>query len=110
MGNIQMRQGDVMLRKVEPKEFKNPKEVKLNVVAVGEGHHEHRVFGEGVEVLEEEGTIFIKVAKKAELRHVHAGTVNQAEHNPLTIEEGLWEVVHQRQYDPYKQAVERVRD
>lgn len=104
----QFRQGDVMLRQIT----KLPKGVsksKTTVVAVGEGHHEHKAIGD-LEVMEYEDTYYLAVNTEGKLVHVHTGTETQAEHLPIELEQGFYEVIHQRQYNPYEKAIERVRD
>lgn len=102
------RQGDVLVREVTEIPAKAVK-AKSSVVAVGEGHHEHKVTS-GVDVMEFEGTSFLSVGVSGRLVHVHTGTDNQAEHLPIDLPAGLYEVVHQQQYNPYEKAIESVRD
>lgn len=105
---FQARQGDVMLRKITSLPTGVVK-AKSQVVAVGEGHHEHKAIGD-LEVLEHEETLYLAVNTEGKLVHVHTGTETLAEHLPIELEAGFYEVIHQRQYNPYEKAIERVRD
>lgn len=102
------RQGDVLIRQINQIPT-GAKTAKTTVVAVGEGHHEHKAIGD-VEVLELNEALYLAVNSRGELVHVHTGTETLAEHLPIELEQGFYEVIHQRQYDPYKKAIERVRD
>lgn len=102
------RQGDVLIRQIDNVPA-GAKKAKSTVVAVGEGHHEHKVLGD-VDVLESEESLFLSVNSHGKLVHVHTGTDNQAEHLPIDLPVGTYEVIHQRQYNPYEKAIERVRD
>lgn len=102
------RQGDVLIREISAIPEKATK-AKSSVVAVGEGHHEHKV-SEGVDVMEHEESLYLSVNESGKLVHVHTGTNTQAEHLPIELPAGTYEVIHQRQYNPYEKAIERVRD
>ncbi len=102
------RQGDVLLRQIKSIPT-NANVAKTKVVAVGEGHHEHKVIGD-VEVMEVDENLYLAVNTAGKLVHVHTGTENQAEHLPIDLPAGFYEVIHQRQYNPYEKAIERVRE
>lgn len=102
------RQGDVLLRQI--KELpSNAIKAKTQIVAVGEGHHEHKAMGD-LEVLECDEKLYLAVNTEGKLVHVHTGTETLAEHLPIELEVGFYEVIHQQQYNPYEKAIERVRD
>jgi hypothetical protein len=100
------RQGDILLLRVEAIHEK-AKPVKANgpiILAEGEatGHH-HAVYEtEGVTLYRRRtGEMFLEVAKpEAEVRH--------PEHGPITLPEGRYEVLRQREYDP--ERIRRVLD
>lgn len=102
------RQGDVLLRQIRQIPAAAVK-AKSKVVAVGEGHHEHKAIGD-LDVLEHEETLYLAVNTEGKLVHVHTGTETLAEHLPIDLEAGFYEVIHQKQYNPYEKAIERVRD
>jgi len=103
------RQGDVVIRQVEVLPL-HLKKSNTNIVAVGKGHHDHGLYGD-IEVMEDEQEkYFLSVNSEGVLEHNNTGTRKKAEHEPITIPKGLYEVVHQRQYNPYEKAIERVRD
>lgn len=93
------RQGDVLLKQID-KIPKNAIVICNPIIAVGEGHHEHKVIGE-VEVYQNKETSYLSVGKDGRLVHVHTGTDEQADHLPIELPTGFYEVVHQRQYNPY---------
>jgi hypothetical protein len=105
---FQARQGDVMLRKISSIPNTAIK-AKSKIVAVGEGHHEHKAIGD-LEVMEVGEKLYLAVNTEGKLVHVHTGTETLAEHLPIDLEQGFYEVIHQRQYNPYEKAIERVRD
>jgi hypothetical protein len=102
------RQGDVLLRKIKSLPI-NTKTAKSKIIAIGEGHHEHKAIGD-LDVLELDEKLYLAVNSKGQLVHVHTGTETLAEHLPIELEQGFYEVIHQQQYNPYEKAIERVRD
>lgn len=102
------RQGDVLLRKIIALPIGAVK-AKTRVVAEGEGHHNHLAIGD-LEVLELNEKFYLAVNTEGKLVHVHTGTETLAEHLPIELEQGFYEVIHQQQYNPYEKAIERVRD
>lgn len=102
------RQGDVLLKKIDAIPVKAVK-AKTAVVAEGEGHHEHKAIGD-IDVMEADDTFYLAVNTEGKLVHVHTGTETQADHLPIELPAGNYEVVHQRAYNPYEKAIERVRD
>lgn len=106
--NAMYRQGDVLLKKITLIPT-NAIKAKSAIVAEGEGHHEHKAIGD-VDVLECDDTLYLAVNTEGKLVHVHTGTETQADHFPLDLPAGNYEVVHQRNYNPYEKAIERVRD
>lgn len=103
------RQGDVLLVKINEDELPGMAKTKDMVLAYGEvTGHKHQFKDEPeqiVEVLENEGTQFVKVkSDKAVLRH--------EEHAPVTVPKGDYKVILQREFDPlqsYKDEQARIR-
>lgn len=108
MKKAMYRQGDVLLKKVE-RIPAGARKAKTNIIAEGEGHHNHLAIGD-VDVMEHEETLYLAVNTDGKLVHVHTGTETQADHLPIELPAGNYEVVHQRNYNPYEKAIERVRD
>ena len=102
------RQGDCLIKQIDSIPT-TAKKAKTTVVAVGEGHHEHKAIGD-VEVLEVDETLYLAVNTEGKLVHVHTGTETQADHLPIDLPAGNYEVIHQRAYNPYEKAIERVLD
>lgn len=107
-------QGDVKIKKI--KEIPDScKEVKEDLLVRGEGaDHGHFIRGGKVQVLEPENkdnvSYYLNVEEPSELQHLNISSGTKAEHLPIKIDKGQYEVVQQIQYDPYKQEIERVRD
>ncbi len=100
-----IRQGDVLLRRVDvdiPKEAKPvEKEGGDNILAHGEvTGHAHRVKERQAEMYSSGGATFLAVPVKAELTHEEHGTI------PITP--GTYEVVRQKEYAP--SAIRNVAD
>lgn len=102
------RQGDVLIRQID-KIPKNAKETDNMVIAVGEGHHEHKVLGE-IDVFESDETLYLKVNTEGQLVHVETGTHIQADHLPIPLPVGNYEVIHQREYNPYVDTINNIVD
>ena len=101
--NIQYRHGDVLLEKVEvlPKGGKKRKNM---TVMEGEltGHH-HR-FTSGATVLDyPNGDIFVQV------KSIIAPLIHE-EHDKIEVPKGNYKVIRQREYDPYQDTIERIKD
>lgn len=105
---IHYRQGDVLLKKID-RIPEHAKETQKKVVAEGEGHHQH-VVTEDVQVFVSDESMFLSVNKSGRLEHVVAGTRTPAEHKSIDLPEGNYEVVIQREYDPYERIIRIVKD
>jgi hypothetical protein len=91
-----IRQGDILLRKLEsvPK-GRVYEEVKDKVVAVGEATgHNHKIQGQKSRVLRDSGSgqLLVELQEAAELVH--------EEHGLIHLEPGVFEVLRQREYNP----------
>ena len=102
------RQGDVLIKQIKQIPH-NAKIIQNKVIALGEGHHEHKVIGE-VEVYQNNETSYLSVGQSGRLVHVHTGTEQQADHLPIDLPFGFYEVIHQRQYNPYQKAASNILD
>lgn len=102
------RQGDVLIRQIDqiPSEAN---EINEKVIAVGEGHHEHTVIGE-IDVFENEKSLYLKVNSNGQLAHVKTGTTIQADHLPIPLPTGNYEVIHQREYNAYEASIHEILD
>ena len=95
-----IRQGDVLLKKVD-KAPEGAKKLNTLTVAYGEvtGHaHKIEVDAGDVQLVEDgQGGMFVSVkgGSKATLKH--------DEHAPINLEGGCYKVVIQREYDPVKE-------
>lgn len=98
------RQGDVLLRQIKgiPKTAKRQKRAGSIVLALGEvTGHKHQILDDGVDVfVKEDGTMYLKVANGAELRH--------EEHGTILLPPGNYERILQREYEP--QGIRQVLD
>ena len=104
-------QGDVALRRIDtlPKGL-----IKDNkkVVALGEiSGHAHTVSERAELFKDSQGRMFISVGHEgATLDHVKLDNKLKADHNPLMLEQGYYEVILQNEYNPHSEAWERVLD
>ena len=109
-----LQQGDVLLKKVDalPDGAKAIKPTgKGFVLALGEvtGHYHAVAPQQGVECYEKDGVTYLKVETSGKLEHLKGpGTI--ADHNPVTIDEGLWKVGIVKEYDPFEEEIRNVRD
>ena len=102
------RQGDVLIRQIDEIP-ENAEETDNKVIAVGEGYHEHKVIGE-VSVFSAEKSLYLSVNTVGQLVHVKTGTTLQADHLPIVLPAGNYEVIHQRQYNPYENTINNILD
>lgn len=104
---MQKQQGDVNLEMVSaiPDGAKKiaPKE-RGYILAEGEvTGHAHRLEDvEGIEMFEKDGALYIHVSKSVQLKH--------EEHNPITLEPGIWKSWGVREYDHFAEEARRVQD
>jgi hypothetical protein len=107
----QFRQGDVLLVKINAVP-KSAKQVKEKIIAHGESsNHCHRVSKE-VEVLKTNDKTYLRVNSKGKLEHVLVSDPETwtKEHLPVELEKGDYEVIQQREYDPYEKHIRSVQD
>ena len=104
MKELIVRQGDLLLRKVE-KLPKQAKRIKSDVILEGEATgHAHRIMdGELFRFWSQSGEqLFVKADKGAMLVH--------EEHASIELVPGLYEVIRQREYDPDTETTQWVMD
>lgn len=114
----QARQGDVFIRKIDKINTEGLTEVKRDrkafVLAYGEvTGHMHALYGEGTALLEnEEGTRFLSLEKETTLFHGNYGDTKgtTADHDPITLPAGDYEVRIQKEYDWFKEELRNVAD
>ena len=90
-------------------------------IALGEhSGHQHIMTGD-VQLFEMDGVIYAAVGSDgATLQHVHESRFNgdyntkkvieKADHNPLKLDEGIYQFFIQGAYNPYKKLMEKVID
>lgn len=96
-----IRQGDVLIVKVEQQQDFEGKSERDAILAYGEatGHH-HKLAGT-VETVREQGEISM-------FRVVQATSLVHQEHDAITVEPGVYRVVRQREYQ--RGEIQRVLD
>jgi hypothetical protein len=105
------RQGDCLLVLIDSIP-KDAVKAKNNIIAYGESSdHCHAMTGE-VEVLEHEGKSYMVVGPGGKLEHVKVSSPGTwtGEHHPIELPEGKYEVIHQREYDPWEKHSRAARD
>ena len=86
-----IRQGDILLKKVDEIKGKKIAE-ESKVLALGEvTGHSHILRGKGTKFYQEQEQIFIDVSQKAELVH--------EEHGRHVIQKGKYMLIQQREFD-----------
>lgn len=102
----QLQQGDVLLKRISslPTNLKKAKEDRRGIVlAHGENGHWHSIdVQDGVELYEQEGTLFLHTEKEVELTH--------QEHNTIKIPIGDYEIGRVREMDYTQMMVRPVSD
>ena len=101
----QIRQGDVILIKVNKAPVDNGQVIDRIegriIVAEGEATgHAHAIPTPEVDMLEKENIRWLVAPEEFMLEH--------EEHDTITLDPGIWQVVYQREYDP--QQIRRVMD
>lgn len=120
MNKLKGHQGDVMIKQVALP--KGAAKVANKPVAYGEhSGHQHVVTGD-VELYEFEGRTFAVVGNDgASLQHVHESRfktsmygskkhIEQADHKPVDLPPGTYELFIQNAYNPFKKVFEKVID
>jgi hypothetical protein len=102
--NYQVRQGDVYLERISdvvPDGAVKQRDKNKIVLAFGEatGHH-HRVSTKNATRYEWQGAMVVEIKKASKLLH--------EEHDPITLEPGVWKRTLQREYHPAE--IRQVRD
>lgn len=99
-----LQQGDVLLRSgIIPKGATIKKHARGWILAEGEvTGHAHEVLGEGVEVLEKDGVLY--------LRAPHGGRIQHEEHTAFDIPPGDYTIGIVKEYDHFAEEAREVRD
>lgn len=111
----QVRQGDVLLDKVEAipegavKRTLN--NLKDRLLVHGEAaNHAHFATG-NVDVLEHDGELYLEVMSDSQLEHLLMDTgVWTKEHTEIGLDKGYYKVTRQVEYDPYEATIRQVQD
>lgn len=103
-----IRQGDVLLVPVEPRILEGCNTVDRvdGRIVLAEGEvtgHAHVVKEELSELyVADSGDVFLQNGAEADLTH--------EEHDTITLPPGTFKVIQQKEYDPFKDAEQRVMD
>lgn len=100
--DLMYQQGDVLLF---PVGVLPEKAVRLDHTRIAEGEvtgHCHEAVGEGVELVEKEGTLYLVAPQGAQVTH--------QEHAPLELPAGVYRVGRTREYDHFAEEARQVRD
>jgi len=97
------QQGDVLFYRIE----KTPTGGRAKtdgVIAEGEatGHHHAVVNTDGVELVEVDGTLYLKAGAEATVKH--------EEHKPVVLPKGNYRIGIVREYDHFAEEAREVRD
>ncbi len=112
MKTIQIRQGDILLEKLE-QPISGGKELKTKIVAYSEGTgNAHKLFG-SVKIIKKDNQRFIRVSKKSYLAHINLNITTKpkkADHYRVDLPVGYYKLITQRELNPYEQKANEVRD
>lgn len=114
----QIRQGDVLLKPVEPQRLEGCSEIAREQITLAEGEvtgHAHVVENPLAFLYEHpEGGRFLQVGEATEIKHVDTRvsgeSSDQAIHDAVDVPEGVYEAVQQREYDPFQDVTKPVVD
>lgn len=100
------RHGDILLKEVSPQNLVKKESVSSYVLAEGETTgHRHLLTAERESLIDifrdDKGNQFLNI-KGAKLTH--------EEHKTLEIGTGFYQVIHEREFDPFLESINRVRD
>lgn len=99
------RHGDVLLKPISsiPSSAKEKERKDELTIAFGEatGHH-HTLYGAPVGLFEFDENRYLQIKEQVELKH--------QEHKTLQIEPGCYEIIIEREYDPFEEQLKRVID
>ena len=86
-----IRQGDVLLI---PSRNETGERLDHLTLALGEvTGHSHRILDGNATLINKSGTLYLSVES-------NSATLVHEEHKPISLEEGIYEVVRQREYNP----------
>lgn len=103
-----VQQGDVLFNEVDglPDGLRKAKLPRPGLVTFAEGEvtgHHHSCVANGVELYEDDkGTLWCSVEKTA--------TVTHQEHNPVTLDPGVYRIGIVREVDPFEDEIRNVAD
>lgn len=98
----QLQQGDVLIVSAAIPTTAKRKEGRA-IVAYGEatGHY-HEVIGNGVEVYDENGTLYVSAPS--------GGTIQHEEHKPIMLPPGDYQIGIVKEYDHFEEEARKVQD
>lgn len=101
---MQYRHGDLLIQSASIPARAKPRSKKPHVLAEGETTgHAHVLATGGVVLTDESGATYLRITEEGAM-------VTHEEHGPITLPIGDYEVVRQREYDPFEQAARQVAD
>ena len=102
------RHGDLLIRQVK-KISESARPISTNIIAEGEvtGHNHklygsHQVYGTHIDNPRVIVPTYFQAKEEISLKH--------QEHNTLKISKGLYEILHEREYNPFKNIQQEVGD
>ena len=100
------QQGDILLTKINDFAYTDKMKITAKnrcILAEGEkSGHCHVIEDDEAELIQDGERVLLSLQKQATLRH--------QEHNPITLEPGIWEVGKVNEYDYFSQMVRKVQD
>ncbi len=99
------RHGDLLIRRIESLPQQGLTKLNTKILAQGEvtGHH-HRLTSQTAQVFRDDANHQKYLLAEEPTQLVHE------EHKPITIEEGVYVVIQEREFDPFAEVIRRVVD
>ena len=99
------QQGDVVLKRIDGINLTDVKVISKKRMVLAEGEatgHAH--------VITEDDSELVMMGEKILLNLKNTATLVHEEHNPITLEKGIWEVGKVNEYDYFSKMVKKVVD
>ena len=102
------RHGDLLIRQVD-KIPEYAQQLSTNIIAHGENGHTHKLHGSH-QVYGTHSSQNYRVIEPTYFQAKEEISLKHQEHNTLKISKGLYEILHEREYNPFKNIQQEVGD
>ena len=102
------RHGDLLIRQVKKIPL-SARRLSTNIVAHGENGHRHKLHGSH-QVYGTHSSQNYRIIEPTYFQAKEEISLKHQEHNTLKISKGLYEILHEREYNPFKNIQQEVGD